>query len=347
MRRGLVSEVIHYFTNNPQYVPEVFRARTRFWGDEEILINSLKGEERDNKEWTFHNWFIFDFKFPNGKTPLKTYYLTKYLSFSENDQENYKNLLKSKYDLWKVRNVELDKGLELISLKDGKIFYVSEKMGTHGVKKDDVILNRITKIDDHYELIGPDTDNYFKGGLENSSVGLLLRHKKLDPKIVNDCLNERDRLVKLTEKIDYKKILKKKIVGPNECLCDECHKKGKIGASSTDKYTGEPLFYCLDCTLKINAERNGTTVAQEKERREKMFMVSNLFTETKVKEYCRIKGIDLETEKNLIEKLNKALPAIQKAWNGLSIKERKSFDKLSKEELIERYSKIPVDFSGM
>jgi hypothetical protein len=42
--------------------------------------------------------------------------------------------------------------------------------------------------------------------------------------------------------------------------------------------------------------------------------------------------------------LNKILPSIQEAWNGLSVKERRSFDELNETEMIVKFSNIHINF---
>ncbi len=342
MRQGLVGEVLRYFENIPKYIPEIYKAKNSFWGDEKIIIDTLQGEEEMIKGALFNSWFLFYYKLSNGKTPLRTYYLTNFLDFDENDRENYKNLLKSKYGLWKIKKVDFEQGMLLSNLVDGSEFYVKEKKATYNAKVDDVILQRITKIDDHYELISPDGDSYFPDGLRNPGVGILLRYKKLNPKIVKNAFKKQERLAKLSDKYLNDDFLKKKIIGPNECVCDECHKTGKIGAFSTNEVTGEPLVFCLECTLKIHARKNKTTVEQERHKREVLFKASNLFMMTKAREYCEAKGLNIESVGADI--LNKILPSIQEAWNGLSVKERLSFDGLSETEMIVKFSNIHVNF---
>lgn len=342
MRKGFVGEILHYFENIPKYIPEIYKAKNSFWGDEKIIIDMLEGEEKIIKEALFNSWFLFDYKLSNGKTPLKTYFLTNFLNFDENDRENYKNLLKSKYGLWRIKKVDFEQGMLLSNLVDGSEFYVKEKKATYNAKVDDVILQRITKIDDHYELISPDGNSYFPDGLRNPAVGILLRYKKLNPKIIKNVFKKQERLAELSNQYLNNDFLQKKIVGPNECICDECHKTGKIGAFLTNEITGEPLVFCLDCTLKINARKNKTTVEQERHKREVLFKASNLFTMTKVKDYCEAKGLAIESAG--MDILNKILPSIQEAWNGLSVKERRSFDELNETEMIVKFSNIHINF---
>jgi hypothetical protein len=45
--------------------------------------------------------------------------------------------------------------MELLNIFNNKKVYVNENLGTKGALVGDIIINRIGKIDDHYELLGP------------------------------------------------------------------------------------------------------------------------------------------------------------------------------------------------
>jgi hypothetical protein len=97
MRRGLVSEVIDFFTLNDAYKPEMRRAFLQFRKKDLLYDDNFKKELPDEEMKLFIDWFLFDFKLKNRKTPIKTFYLINYLDFKENDKENYKHLLRTTY----------------------------------------------------------------------------------------------------------------------------------------------------------------------------------------------------------------------------------------------------------
>jgi hypothetical protein len=55
MRKGFVGEILHYFENIPKYIPEIYKAKNSFWGDEKIIIDMLEGEEKIIKEALFNS----------------------------------------------------------------------------------------------------------------------------------------------------------------------------------------------------------------------------------------------------------------------------------------------------
>lgn len=339
MREGLITDVISKFFSKEVFEEEVSRAKNIFWNNGEIDIEKLPVEERLKQEALFIFWFIFDFKLSNGKTPLKMYYLSRYLYLRESDKENYKNLLKSVYCLWRIEHVDSGVGVKLKNLINGKVFYVNEKSATHNLEVDDVVATRVSKIDDHYEIISPDNDLVFKNGLLNPLVGKILRHKKLNPKIVQDTIFafNKDNIFDENFNLDD---LKKKIINDEMCICDLCHKEGRIGGVGKNTETGEMAILCDKCQIKIDAWNNKISVKKQKKLTEDILKKTEFFSNIKLEQLSLEKNVDLSD----VDNLNKALMAINMAWNGLSVKERKSFDKMTKSEMMKKFKDIKVDF---
>lgn len=139
----------------------------------------------------------------------------------------------------------------------------------------------------------------------------------------------------------------KKIVdtpsGP-KCICDMCGKKGKIGALSSDRITGEPLIICNRCELKIRADREGVSEKEAARRRKRTFAVLYLFQDIKLADYLAWKN---KKELDSLEEANLVFERIITAWNGLTTEERRSFDEKTDGELNRIYKQIKVDFSGL
>ena len=251
MRKGLVSDVFHYFSSNKIYQYDIEKALVKFC-EKDIIFGKHCYRDLNNKEIeTFIDWFLFYYKLKDNKQkPLKFYYLTKYLSFNEEDKENYKNLLKSVYSLWKICKVDLDKGIDLENMYNKKHIYVKEKIGTHNANIGDIIISRVGKIDDHYELLGNINWYWLKTEYNHPVLCELLKYKKVNPKLVRDLM---EQFLRTIEKLKNNGIeeINKKLINGDECICEMCHKQGKVGGLKFDLITNEPLLYCKNCASKF------------------------------------------------------------------------------------------------
>ncbi|PIS31393.1 hypothetical protein COT42_01185, partial [Candidatus Saganbacteria bacterium CG08_land_8_20_14_0_20_45_16] len=77
-----------------------------------------------------------------------------------------------------------------------------------------------------------------------------------------------------------------KIKDGGKCVCDLCGKTARLGGF-LDPRSANPLVACYNCMMKISAKEQGISVAEAKKRRERMFKASNLFSQTKMKEYLQ------------------------------------------------------------
>lgn len=79
---------------------------------------------------------------------------------------------------------------------------------------------------------------------------------------------------------------------------------------------------------------------KQKKLTEDILKKTEIFSNIKLEQLSLEKNVDLSD----VDNLNKALMAINMAWNGLSVKERKSFDKMTKSEMMKKFKDIKVDF---
>jgi hypothetical protein len=115
-------------------------------------------EMNDKSEGLFNEWFLYDFEFTDGKTPLTNFVEENPLRFSEDKMTLYRNILRSnEYGMFEVLHVDIDQGLMLKNLQTEKETYVHERKLTSQVRIGSVFFGRIGMVDDHYELIGADT----------------------------------------------------------------------------------------------------------------------------------------------------------------------------------------------
>ncbi|MFH1958350.1 MAG: hypothetical protein ABIJ15_07745 [bacterium] len=337
MKEGTIAKVRSYYFGEKQFKEDLDRALKEFFNLGDIGQGTeLKMKGRDEEQ--LNEWFIFDFRLRNGKTLLQDFYERNPLILSNEEMYIYRVLQNAEYGLWKVLKVERDKGLELENLKSGNRYFVSEKLGTHGVSRGDYFIARVANIEGRYELVGANPSIIPAGSLMNRDKKFFIKAKRLNPKIFRDYYLARKE--KFTAGI---KRLKPQILDNGKCVCSVCGREGKIGATRINPETDEPEILCFDCNLKLMAEHRGMTKEQALAEREKMFADFYLFKDIKLEEYLlKKKKKDFDS----VEEVNKAMERITAGWNALTLKKKKSFDKLGKKELEKIFRQIKVDFSG-
>lgn len=184
MERGTIEKILDYYFSREQFEKEIIRAEREFFNKVDFDIeDSFK--RRDEDTAMFNEWFIFDFKLSNGKTPLEDFYERNPYNLNLVRLQIYKDLQENYFGFYEVKEVKLGEGLTLENLHTGKIYQVREYSGTFYLKEGQVFSTRVGKVGDHYELAGSQPsigpirlDAYYKK--------LLSREKILNPKILRD-----------------------------------------------------------------------------------------------------------------------------------------------------------------
>ena len=338
MEKGIIHRLLDYYFGNSEFKKEIIRALRQFFNKPDILsYDSLDIEDRD--EMIFNEWLVFDFRLRDGKTLLEDFCQRNPCNLSDTELQAYYDLQENEYGLFEILEIESGKGLKVKSPKTAKGYEVKEFMGTfQAEEEEELLIARVGKVGDHFEFVGGDCYNL---PAESMSFFLskLASKQKLNPKITRDFF---EQLKEIKKKVFES--IKGKLLDGGKCICDLCGKKGKMGALTYDKKTGEPIVICYKCDLKIKAQREGITIKEAEKRRKRMFEVSNLFRDVKIEEYLDHKN---KKELDSIEEANRVLKRIMNAWNNLSIKQRKDFDAMDNEELQRIYENIPVDFSDL
>ncbi len=336
MKEGTISRLLDYYSRESIFRNEAARALTEFFN---IAPGGPFKNERD--EGDFNEWFVFDFRLLNGKTPLCDFYERNPLNLPEDERKIYREIRNNEFGLWKVLKIEKDKGLELKNIRSGNKYFVSEKTGTHGIKRGDYLICRVAKLGAGYELIGTHPQKIAGEFLGAADKKFFLKTEKLSTRVVREHYSRIEQGArKSTEE------MKKRILDGGKCVCSLCGRKGKIGGLVRNGETGEFMVLCSACNLKMIAGKEGITERSAADKRKKMFQTIYLFKDIKFKEYFKSKNRE-DFNFESIEKANKVLQRITKAWNNLSVRERKAFDRKSEKELEEIYRNIKVDFSGL
>lgn len=147
IERGTLRKMGQYYRNAPEYREEILRGLREFF-DANVA---------DDDNPLFNEWMMYDFKFSDGKGMLEKFYNDNPLNIPLYRREIYNTLTENYYGLYEVLEVVKFAGLSLKRLSDGKIFEVHEMSATMNLEKEDVIILRVAKVIDHYELVGTDT----------------------------------------------------------------------------------------------------------------------------------------------------------------------------------------------
>lgn len=143
MQKGLIDKILNYGFEN--YRNDIQRAMDDFFGES---IYDLS--ERDVAY--FNEWLIFDYRFSDGKSFLESY-IEKNRYFLSKENEDCVNLFENTLSIFKTLSVSRGNSMTALDVCSGKEYFILERQGTEYLKKNDLILCRIAKVDDHYEII--------------------------------------------------------------------------------------------------------------------------------------------------------------------------------------------------
>jgi len=155
MQPGTIKRIQEYYFANPDYIKEVLRALKTFFGEDMPAIENGEIKFQSEAENSlFNEWFIYDFKLNNGKTPLENFYEQNPFNLPDDELQIYKDLQENIYSYFKVIKKILGTGLILKDIMTGKIYEVKEYSLTFQVYGGESFPTRIGKVGDHYEIVG-------------------------------------------------------------------------------------------------------------------------------------------------------------------------------------------------
>ncbi len=200
LEEGSISKIFSYYFSTPKYKDEIFRAIRTFLNKPDLKEGG-RLEMSKEEEGMFNEWFLYDFKLKNGKTPLQNFYEENPLGLSQGKLELYKNIQKENiYGLFKIKEIWLGEWIKLEDLQTGKIYKVIEYAATFGLKEGQVFSKRVANVGDHYEMLG---SNFGLGPFRiDEEIEKIWRKEKekLNPKKIRDSMEEsREKMEKSKE----------------------------------------------------------------------------------------------------------------------------------------------------
>ncbi|OGZ44464.1 MAG: hypothetical protein A3J55_04450 [Candidatus Ryanbacteria bacterium RIFCSPHIGHO2_02_FULL_45_17b] len=157
MRTGTISDIISYFFNSSAYKADIERALCQFFGIhsvEELLIGIPEFANVDSPAHRhFHEWFVFDFKLSDGKTPLQEWCEKNPMNIRFSDMTECADLLRwNEYGFFIIISSVPGK-VEIESIMSKKRYAVREYKVAPFLKPKEVIVARISLIGQRYEFV--------------------------------------------------------------------------------------------------------------------------------------------------------------------------------------------------
>jgi hypothetical protein len=210
MKHGLISKILDYYFTRDKYKGECDRAIREFFnlGKDSVIFSIDKAATP-----FFNEWFVYDFKLKNNKRVIEDYCDLNPYKLNMIELAECRYLLKNVYGFLKVLRVDVGAGLEVEDIASGDKYYVREVSSTYQLQPGHVIVSRIAKIGDHYELVSAD------GPLLGKVSGLEMFKDRPTPKDAYFLLHgrtkrkEKEAISAEEAENQLKKILEKSVLG--------------------------------------------------------------------------------------------------------------------------------------
>ena len=152
MKTGAIADVVEYYSNNPNYKIGFNKAICDFFDYSVEGVLECKYLDDWNIKILFNEWFLFDFKISDNKTPLEIFYENNPLNYSFSDIELYKNLQNNECGFFCIISSKPGR-VEIESLQQKKIYLIREYAAATDLKPSNTIAARIVWTGERYEFI--------------------------------------------------------------------------------------------------------------------------------------------------------------------------------------------------
>jgi hypothetical protein len=185
MVNGTISKILDYYYKKDKYKEELTNALRQFF-DKPDLASGGELDYKENDMGFFNEWFMFDFRLKNGRTLLQDFCDKNPYNFSILRLQQCKDILDNDYGFFEVSRVDVGEGMKLKNLNTNMEYQVKEHTATFQLKTGDILVNRVAKVGDHFELLGTDGSPILADGTKSSIYKLLVGISNLNPKIIRD-----------------------------------------------------------------------------------------------------------------------------------------------------------------
>lgn len=188
---GLISQIIDYFQENPNFVPAMEEALCDFFdiGDlkdlQKVAVSKMAND-------FFNEWLVFDCILNSKRTTLEEYLFINQKQLSREYKNIYSDLiLTNHYSLFRHDVIELDKSITVTDMLGGKQYVISERKATHEVTIGNYAFWRIAIVNNEYNIVSAD--------------GFQIPPEALPLRIINDW---KKRKIKFNPLVVYQQMLK-------------------------------------------------------------------------------------------------------------------------------------------
>ncbi len=240
MQKGTIAQALDYFLDPEHgwmFGQDIQRALVEFMGN--------SGQISEEAFGYFMEWFLFEHVLRNGKTPLQYFAQENPLKFSEETVRLYAEMDKTQhYDFFEVLSITKNKALELRSVRDGRRYAVSEKMATSGPRVGDVIVCRVGKVGEVWELISSDP------------IAMPKPSK-------NDIRRMREEFPIVNPKIVYHEIFDPEMIDPVDFSMEQLEEGSALVSGAKGGMPEDGFDDCAVCQLTRKAKEGGRQPTQQ------------------------------------------------------------------------------------
>lgn len=189
--KGLISQVIDSFQEDPRFAPAMEEALCDFFEVEDLkALSALNVSEMASA--FFNEWLVFDCMLDSKRTVLEEYLFINQKRLSSEYKNIYSDLiLTNRYGLFRHDSIELDKSISVTGMLDGKHYIISERKATHEAMVGNYSFWRIAVVRGEYNIVSAD--------------GFQIPPEALPPRIISDW---KKRKIKFNPLIVYQQMLK-------------------------------------------------------------------------------------------------------------------------------------------
>jgi len=155
--KGLISQVLDCFTEEPKFAPAMEESLCDFFDVASLKeLGKLNISKMSND--FFNEWLVFDCVLINSKrTVLEEYLFIHQKQLSREYKNIYSDLiLTNHYSLFRHDFIEPDKSIAITDMLNDKKYIISERKATKKAVLGNYSFLRIASVGDHYEVVSAD-----------------------------------------------------------------------------------------------------------------------------------------------------------------------------------------------
>lgn len=180
MDQEIIFKILKHYQDNLEYEENLHSAFHYFFNTKECFFEP---SEEDN--FRFYEWLVYDYILPNKKNLIKDYLSKNFDNLTAEEIEVCKDLLNNIFSIFEVKKVWQNEKIKLKDLFSKKEYIVKEKLGSRELSEKSIIVCRICKLKDHFEIVSA-VANALPFNLDESITKNWKKDEKFDLKMIYD-----------------------------------------------------------------------------------------------------------------------------------------------------------------